>query len=140
MHLLIIIIPFNLPVLEICQANIHFMKTATVNNTRKLDIRFVPIDSMNPYAIMEPFSEENIEKIKNELHAKLGHLSNEISKSDGHIKVYTQGNTLVGKPQFVNFSKEVWEKIYTIPEQKHKLQPQKGNIDDYLDHENYLDL
>lgn len=104
----------------------------TANQTKKLDIRFIPIDSMNPYIINEPFSDENAERIKNELQAKLGHLSDEIASSEGHIKVYTLGNSVVGKPQFVNFSKEVWENIYSIPDQ--------DNTGDYLDHENYLDL
>ena len=122
------------------------MKTTITHNNKtknKLDIRFVQMDSMNPNIISEIFSEENAEKIRRELHSKLGHLCHKINKDNGYINVYTLGNTVVGHPQFVDFSKEVWENINYPFDQIpiYKFEQQAGNTeDDYLDHENYDDI
>ena len=41
----------------------------------KLDIRFVSMDSMDPNILTKTFSEENAERVKADLHSKLGHLA-----------------------------------------------------------------
>lgn len=108
-----------------------------------LDIHFISMDSINPNVMTKTFSEENVEMIKKGLHEQFGHLADEIRKSKGYINIYTHEDAVVGAPQFVNFSKEVWDKInYPVslvpPAQYESLVDlSKG---DYLDHESYMDL
>lgn len=118
------------------------MKTVATPEIRtrgKLDIHFISIDSDNPHVLAEPFSEENIDRVKHELHSKLGHLAHEIKKSDGYVNVYTHGNSVVGVPQYVNFSRKLWDKIYFDEHQPHE-EKAPDIQEDYLDHDNYNDV
>jgi hypothetical protein len=131
---------------DLCIAKHYCMKTDLGYNrtrNRTLDIRFVCTDSDNPCLLHQDFCSEHASKIKEELHAQLGHLAHEIARTHGYINVYTRGNEVVGAPQFINFSDEVWDKINRPESHIHESEIEAHitkDEGDYLDHDNYNDI
>jgi hypothetical protein len=117
------------------------MKTTNDKNHPGLDIRFIPIDSMDPRGGIDPFTKENAELVTQVLHRMLAHIADEISETNGYINVYTSGNAVVGKPQFVNFSKNVWDKLMLRPgDVPHAMASNVDEEKDHLQHKNYADF
>jgi len=118
------------------------MKQVIADNNRidnLLDIRFIPTDSPHPTPGPKSFSEQNAKKIREDMNAKIGHLAADINKAGGYINIYTLGNSVIGQPQLVNFSKEVWDKI-GHPVGHAGVVDAATSESDYLDHENYNDI